>query len=443
LLAETEQYQISGRTAKEIASSIEGLVASGRLAPGSRLPSVRRLASELGVSPTTVAASFSELARRGVVVSRARRGSVVSRRPPLAIPRTALPLPHDVRDLASGNPDPALLPDLSRALRRLELAQRLYGGEPIVPELLALARAEVASLGVPAEHLCVVSGALDGVERVLEAALRPGDRVAVEDPGYGNALDLVRALGLVPVPVEIDDAGMRPDALARALAAGADAVLLTPRGQNPTGAALDAGRARELHEVLERAPGALVVEDDHLGAVAGVPAYTVVHGRERWAFVRSVAKSLGPDLRLAFLAGDPEIVARVEGRLQVGPGWVSHLLQRLVLQLLSAEETHALLERAAGVYRARREALIEALAAHGIDARGRTGLNVWVPVPDEGVAARALLLAGFAVTPGSVYRLESAQAIRVTTAALQPGEAEAIAAALARTLRPARHTRAA
>jgi DNA-binding transcriptional MocR family regulator len=442
-LTETEQYQISGRTAKEIAASVEALVAGGRLSPGTRLPSVRRLARGLGVSPTTVSAAFSELSRRGVLVSRARRGSAVSGHPPLAVPRAAPPLPPGVRDLSSGNPDPALLPDLSRALAELAPSPRLYGGDPIVPELRARAREEIASLGVPAEHLCVVSGALDGVERVLQARLRPGDRIAVEDPGYGNALDLVRALGLVPVPVEIDDAGMRPDALAGALAAGAGAVLLTPRGQNPTGAALDGRRARELRTVLAGAPGALVVEDDHLGAVAGVAAHTVVRGRERWAFVRSVAKSLGPDLRLAFLAGDPETVARVEGRLQLGPGWVSHLLQRHVLQLLAAESTAALLERAADAYQARREALIGALAAHGLDGRGRTGLNVWVPVPDEGVAVRALLLAGFAVTPGSVYRLESPEAIRVTTSTLRPGEAEAVAAALARSLRPARHTRAA
>ena len=439
----TEQYHIRGRTTKEIAASVEALVARGTLSPGTQLPSVRRLAGDLGVSPTTAAAALRELARRGIVVSEERRGSTVSPRPPVATPPPAPLLPPGVRDLTTGDPDPALLPDLAAALGELEVPVRLYGGDPAVPELLELARADIASLGVPAEHLCVVSGALDGVERVLAAQLRPGDRVAVEDPGYPNALDLLRALGLVPVPVAIDDAGMLPDALARALAAGAGAVLVTPRSQNPTGAALDARRAAELRAALGRAPDVLVIEDDHLGAVAGVPAHTVVPGSARWAFVRSVAKSLGPDLRLAFIAGDAETVARVGGRLQLGPGWVSHVLQRLVLRLLRDPAVAALRERAARTYQARRDALIAALAAHGVAAHGRTGMNVWIPVPDEATAVRALLQEGWAVRPGAEYRLESPPAIRVTTAALEPEEAERLAEALARALEPGRRTRAA
>ncbi|MCL4290667.1 MAG: aminotransferase class I/II-fold pyridoxal phosphate-dependent enzyme [Thermoleophilia bacterium] len=442
-MVEAAQYQITGGSASEIAGSVEALVAAGGLAPGARLPAVRRLAGELGVSPATVAAAFRELARRGIVVGQERRGVAVSARPPLAARHPSRPVPPGVRDLATGNPDPALLPDLVAVLRSLDPPGYLYGEEPVVPALVAAIRAELERLGVPAENVCVVSGALDGVERALEARLRPGDRVALEDPCYGSTLDLVRALGLVPVAVPLDDAGMIPGALARALEAGCRALVLTPRGQNPTGAALDAGRAEELRGLLAAAPDVLVVEDDHLGAVAGVPPYTTVGGRERWVFVRSVAKSLGPDLRLAFLAGDAITVARVEGRLGLGPGWVSRLLQHAVLSLLADPATAPLLERAATTYRERREALIGELAARGLETRGRTGLNVWVPVPDEEAAAAALLEAGYAVAPGSRYRLESPPAVRVTTAALDPGEAGEVAAALAGAFAGTRRTRAA
>ncbi len=442
-MTEPAQYQIKGTSASEIAGSVEALVAAGVLASGERLPAVRRLAGELGVSPATVAAAFRELARRGIVVGRERRGVAVSARPPRAGRRPSRPVPPGVRHLATGNPDPALLPDLAAVLRSLDPPGYLYGEEPVVPALAAAVRAGLERLGVPAGNVCVVSGALDGVERALEAWLRPGDRVALEDPGYGSTLDLVRALGLVPVAVPLDDAGMLPGALARALEAGCRALVITPRGQNPTGAALDAGRAEELRGLLAAAPDVLVVEDDHLGAVAGVPPYTTVGARERWAFVRSVAKSLGPDLRLAFLAGDATTVARVEGRLGLGPGWVSRLLQHAVLSLLSDPATGPLLERAAGTYRARREALIGELAARGLEARGRSGLNVWVPVPDEEAAAAALLEAGYAVAPGSRYRLESPPAVRVTTAALDPGEAGQVAAALAGAFAGTRRTRAA
>jgi DNA-binding transcriptional MocR family regulator len=434
---------VRGGGARDIAAAVEAAVRQGSLAPGAVLPSVRQLAGALGVSPPTVAAALADLRRRGVIVTRERRRSIVSPRPPVAAASVEAALPPGVRDLARGNPDPALLPDLGPLLARLRPGTHLYGEEPVDPRLVELGRRELAEADVPAESLCVVSGALDGVERVLAAHLAPGDRVLVEDPGYFAVFDLVRAMGLAPVPVAVDAAGPLPDALEAALRGGAEALVMTPRAQNPTGAALDASRVRELRRVLRTAPDLLLVEDDHQGPIAGARGHTLSHQRRRWAVVRSVAKSLGPDLRLAFVAGDAETIARVEGRLALGPGWVSHLLQRLVVELLRSRRIRTMLGRAERAYRARRLALLDALAEHGIVATGRSGFNVWVPVPEETALVGALAQAGWAVAPGARYRLQSPPAMRVTCAALPETEAPRFAADLARLLKPTRRSRAA
>ena len=435
------QYSISGRSASQVAESVEQAVRRGHLGPGGNLPTVRALARRLGLSPATVAAAYRVLQSRGLVTGQGRRGTRVAFRPPLVTPRLEGEVPEDLVDVATGNPDPALLPPWGPVLGALPRKPLLYNVAAHRPALIRLASREFEADAIPTGAVAVVGGAMDGIERVLQAHLRPGDLVAVEDPGYSGVLDLLGALGLVPEPVALDDEGVRPEALATAVARGARAVVLTPRAQNPTGAALTPSRARRLRALLDEHPAVLVVEDDHAGPVAGVPALTVCHRRrERWAVVRSVSKWLGPDLRLALLAGDPTTVGRVEGRQALGSGWVSHLLQDLVVALWAEPRTEARLARAAAAYRERRDALVTALARRGVPAQGRSGLNVWVPVSEEGPVLTALATAGWAVRGGQRYRIRSRPAIRITTAALLPADGERLAADIARALRPARRT---
>jgi DNA-binding transcriptional MocR family regulator len=429
------QYPIRARGATELVESVEAAVVSGALAPGQRLPSVRSLAAHVGLSPGTVASGIAELRRRGVVVTEPRRGARIGPAPPLGGSSRLPPLPRGARDLSRGNPDPALLPDFGAARRRRTAPARLYGAPSVIPELAARARAQLRADAVPADAVCVVNGAHDGIERVLHAHLRPGDRVAVENPGYAALFDLLRAHGLSLRGVGVDERGMRSSELAGALADGTRAVVITPRGQNPTGAALDAERARELRAVLDRWPGVLVIEDDHLGPLAGSPLFTTVPGRAHWALTRSVSKALGPDLRLAILAGDALTIARVEGRLQCGPGWVSHVLQRLVVELWGDREVQALVRRARGEYARRRQQFLRALDARGISAGGASGLNVWIEVDGEAAVVAALLARGWVVAPGAPYRLPgSNEAIRITTATLQRAECERLADDLASVL---------
>ncbi|MFC8595378.1 aminotransferase class I/II-fold pyridoxal phosphate-dependent enzyme [Streptomyces atroolivaceus] len=430
------EYRISGRRASDIAASVERGVASGDLPPGQVLPPMRELAALLGVNPNTVAAAYRTLRERGVIETAGRRGSRVRPRP-ASTARGSLRVeaPPGVRDLGDGNPDPALLPRLGEALAAAAeaygRAPGLYGDASVVPRFAELARAGLDADGVPAGPVAVASGSLDAIERVLTAHLKPGDAVAVEDPGWGALLDLVPALGMRVVPVALDEEGPLPGDVERALRAGVRALVVTDRAQNPTGATVGAGRAGELRSVLAEHPGVLLIEDDHGHGIVDLPVHPLAGVTERWAFVRSVSKAYGPDLRVAVLAGDGLTVDRVTGRQGLGPGWVSALLQRTVAHLWETEAVDAaVVDRS---YGERRDALVRALRERGIAAYGRTGMNVWVPVSDETGAVARMLHSGWAVAPGARFRMTSPQGIRLTVSSLSAADigplADAVAAA--------------
>ncbi|MES5823961.1 aminotransferase class I/II-fold pyridoxal phosphate-dependent enzyme [Streptomyces sp. RG80] len=430
-------YKIEGRRAAEIAASVERAVGAGELEPGQLLPPMRELAVELGVNPNTVAAAYRTLRERGVIETDGRRGSRV-RSKPATTGREAIrvDVPAGVRDVANGNPNVGLLPSLAKAFAAAaehhDREPVLYGDAAVEPELARLARAALDADGVPDGPVQVACGSLDVIERVLAVHLKPGDTVAVEDPGWGSLLDLVPAVGLRTVPVGVDDEGPLPDDVRRALVAGARALVVTDRAQNPTGAAVSAARARALRSVLKEHPDVLLIEDDHGHGIVDLPLHPLAGTTRSWAFVRSAAKAYGPDLRLAVFTGDAVTVDRVRGRQRLGPGWVSRVGQRALARLWADGAVDP--KVVAGAYGVRRNALIAALAERGVAAHGRSGMNVWIPVPDETGAVARLLHAGWAVAPGARFRMGAAPGIRVTVSTLTEQEtvrlAEAVAAAV-------------
>ncbi len=412
-------------SAAELMREIERRIATGELSPGYRLPPVRDAARQLSLAPNTVSRAYRTLQDRGLAYGEGRRGTFVADRP-ASVSTVDEPAASDLIDLAAGNPDPALLPDLGIALSRIATDHVAYGHAPIDqglaqalqlelgPDLAPRVDAELQ----PGVTLAVVGGALDGIERTLIAHLRPGDRVAVEDPAYSSVLNLLSALNLRAVPVQIDERGPLPEHFERALSAGVAATIITPRAQNPTGAAIDSERADRLAGIAAEHPDVLIIEDDHAGRVAGVPYECAIPPTaRRWAVIRSVAKSLGPDLRLAALAGDETTINRVTGRQLLGTGWVSHILQRTVAELLTAEETAPALKVASDTYRERRRVFADRLAAGGVSANSTSGLNVWVPVDDEATVVAAMQLRGYAIRSGARYRQLAPPAVRVSTAA--------------------------
>ena len=427
---------ISGSSAASIAASVEHGLHSGRAAAGDVLPTVRDLADRLRVSPATVAAAYKLLRNRGLIAGNGRRGTRIASRPPTPSSSAAPAIPSGTVDLATGSPDPALLPSLEIALRAVGGDHRLYGEEPSLRPLVAFAAAEFESDGIPSQSMTVLSGALDAIERILREHLRSGDRVAVEDPSFPAIVDLVKASGFIAVPFGVDDEGPIDHELEKALGAPCRALIVTPRAQNPTGAAISSARALALRKILRKFPDVALIENDYAAPIAGAPAVTLVHGRARWAVVRSTSKFLGPDLRVALMAGDALTSARVQGRQALGMRWVSHILQHLTLALWSDPSSGRRLARAGAIYGQRREALLGALASRGIEAHGRSGLSVWLPVRDEAHVVRACADRGWAVAGGERFRLRTAPAIRVTIATLTPPDAERFADDLAEVLRP-------
>jgi DNA-binding transcriptional MocR family regulator len=422
------QYEVTGARASEIAASIEAAITHGRLSPGTMLPPVRDLAAQLAVNANTAASAYRLLRDRGTVETRGRHGTQVRERPATSLASRGLRLPPGTLDLSTGNPDPALLPHLNpRPVTR----PYLYGDPVLDPALRRHAERALTRDGIDSQNLACTFGALDGIDRLLAARLRPGDTVAVEDPAWAHLLDLLAADRLTPYPVPVDDEGPDPGGLAAALASGAKAFIVTTRAQNPYGAAVSAERARRLRAVLRDHPDVLTIDDDHGADVTAGPPYSLAEATRHWAYLRSASKAYGPDLRIALLAADPITHDLVAGRLLHTARHVSRLVQTTWAQALADHTTQRLVATAAQRYTERRVALLNALTERGVPAHGSSGLQVWVPVPDESAALSTLLAAGFAAAPGAWFRIRSGPGLRITTAALDPARCDRVADALA------------
>ncbi|MFI7672221.1 aminotransferase class I/II-fold pyridoxal phosphate-dependent enzyme [Actinophytocola sp. NPDC049390] len=398
---------IEGATASEIVDSVRAQIDAGQLRAGEALPPVRALAAQLGVNRNTVSAAYLALARAGAVVSRGRAGTVVAGEPaPLG--QEGFAAGTSLRDVGSGNPDPALLPDLGAALAGVRRAA-LYGDALIDPDLAAWATSWLEAAQPRGFRLSLAGGAVDAVERLLTQTLTAGDLVGLEEPCFLSSINAVRLAGYRPVAIPVDDEGMTVAGLEAAVAAGIRAVVCTPRAHNPTGASLSPRRAEQLRALLVAHPYLLVIEDDHFSMLSANAYHTVIAPEHRrWALVRSVSKFLGPDLRLAFVASDPVTAQRLGTRLSPGSTWVSHILQQAAFAMLSEPDSRALVDRAAAHYGERNRAAGELLAAQGVSARVGDGLNLWADTGcDAGSVSTALMRRGWLVRSGETFHVDA------------------------------------
>jgi DNA-binding transcriptional MocR family regulator len=438
-----------GRTARRLAATIGRLVSAGELEVGARLPTVRELARKLGVSPTTVSEAWRRLADVGAIETRGRNGTFVRQPTGPGGPRRYRQITegpgHFALDLSSGTPDPDLLPDLAPIVAKVsrQSLTSSYLDSPVLPALEEELR---ATWPFEPEAITVVDGALDALDRVAGVALRLGDRVVVEHPGFPPMLDLLERLSCDVVGVDVDSEGLDVTQLRAVIATGAPAaVILQPRAQNPAGVAMSRRRAKAIAEVL-RPADTLVVEDDHANVISSARLTSVgTWLPRRTVHIRSFSKSHGPDLRLAAVGGAGDVVTAVENRRLLGPGWSSRILQSVLLELIRHAETTSTLATARRAYAARRRAVSEVLVERGVEVTGTDGINLWMGVDDERAAVVALAAQGIGVAPGAPFLVRpDSDHLRITVGVLSPERglarvAEQLAAAAK--LGHARHAR--
>lgn len=431
-------------------------IRAGQLKPGDRLPTVRQLAAELGVSLTTITAAFKRLADGGWTRGEIGRGTFVAERigsesnsQPLvaSMPATShrgVKSPWrrralmnlmdrlrsefpDAIDCSTGRPDPALLP--LRLLKRHwrfafeDITHRdlQYKTADPADELVSILSARLCSDGVPVKSADLVVGtsAQQFMALATDVLSRHGCTreavVAVEQPGYSTIFDTWDRIGARMVGVEMDREGARPESLKAAIAAGATAVLLTPRAHNPTGASWTPERMRSLGEVLGQHTDVVAIEDDHFGDIAeGRVGSLLSDGRveDQVIYVRSFSKSIAPDLRLSVAAARPRLRMLLQEAKSHADGWSSRLLQRVLARVLQDEELASCLSRARQTYQNRRERAAGALTGCGVSGivtwPGRDGVNLWIHLPSgldaTEVIERAAAL-GVLVAPGEVFYL--------------------------------------
>ena len=440
--ADVVQY-IEDRSPRGIAAAVHRMIRSGGLHPGDRLPTVRELALAINVSPATVSEAWQALGAVGAIQARGRAGTFVRdvaepTRPTRYLGIGGAAVEGAAFDLSTGTPDPLLLPALREAIERFSAGATAwtssYLDEPVLP---ALREHLEASWPFRPQRLTVLDGALDALSRVVDQVVGLGDRVVMESPGFPPLIDMLERAGAEIIAVSMDEQGIVPDDLTRALRAAPVAVFLQPRAQNPTGTSMTRLRSSDVAEVVAGSR-AWVIEDDHCGDISIADDVSIGQFLpERCVHIRSYSKSHGPDLRIAAIGGAAEVIDPIIARRMLGPGWTSRLLQAVLLDLLTHADPQEQVRTARIVYARRAAALREHLKDRGIHTSPGDGINVWVPVEDERNALITMAASGIRVAPGSPFivagEASTSPGVRVTTGQLPDDDAdiERIAEALA------------
>lgn len=427
--------KIGDRSLRGIALETSALIRSGILPVGSRLPSIRDIAYEMGISPATISQAWRELRRRKILIGRGRNGTWVSGDRFVTKPERLASSGHygdNVIDLTRAAPDPALLPSLAEALAHSVNASGLnqYERSHILPELEGVVREQWP---YQPEAFLAMNGGYNAIYTLLHALVMPGAGVAIEHPTAMRLLDILEDLGVRILPVMCDDEGPLPASLAQIMRSRPTAFLFQPRLHSVTAQTLGSHRLSALGDVLEDSD-TLIIEDDGIGDVSSSRQQSLgARFPDRTIHILSYSKTLGPDLRLAVLSSTETIVDQIRSYRSFSSGWTSRILQCALSYLLRKPTTSMIISEARRHYRERRETLLKALQKRHLLLPNRPdGLCLWIPVESEQFAMVTLAARDIAVEPGSKFSIEPVNRIRVATSCLSlPCEEIADAIAIA------------
>jgi len=410
---------------RQIEASLRAAIRTGRLPRGTPLPPTRRFARELGVSRGVVVEAYQQLVAEGYVTARPgayTRVAIGRERAAVA----SLPTPDStVRiDFSPCRADGSQFPRAAwlRSIRRVlaEASAEDFGyvsgrGAPALHAALAEYLNRVRGTSAHAEDIVICNGYAQGIALVVQVLVRGGaTRLAVEDPSADDdAVPVARAAGLDVVGIPVDEHGVRIDALERT---DADALVLTPSHQWPTGAVLaPERRAAVLRWADDR--GALIVEDDYdaeyrydrapIGAMQGLAPDRVI-------YAGTASKTLAPGLRLGWLVAPPRLVGAIAEAKALADRGSPVLDQLAFADFLHRGEFDRHLRRMRPLYRRRRDALLAALGERlpELEPAGiAAGLHLVAYLPDhldEGAVERAAAERGVAVYGLRPYRLSAA-----------------------------------
>ena len=376
---------------RQIAAQIRRAILDGRLPPGSRLPSTRALAQALGVSRNVALAAYDDLHAEGYIEGRHGSGTyVASDLPPLPRP-AAPPLRHKARwlrdpvaipeavpaDLPGGIAfrlgQPSLAPLSRETWRRIwsrvasDLPPAGYGPVEGDPQLRAAIAGHLnRTRGVPCgpDDVVVTAGAIQALMLLARAVLQPGDRAAIEDPGYPTARRVLMTTGAALVPVPVDHDGVRVECLPT----GRDAPLLvyvTPSHQYPLGVRLSVARRLSLLE-WAREHDSLIVEDDYDSEfrfdAPPLPPLAALDEHGQVAYVGTFSKVLTPSLRVGYLVASRALLDRVVRLKRLADYHTSWPVQQALAAFVSEGELDRHIQRARRLYAERRRALRDGLA---------------------------------------------------------------------------------